>query len=88
MAAVILRCQEGRRAAVTGHAACQRARDTGGEQRERERGRERERERESPPSSSGPYTQINKEAKSRREEAERNFCGFRVGSLSWPFPQY
>ena len=43
MAAVILRCQEGRRAAVTGRAACQRARDIGREQRERERERERER---------------------------------------------
>lgn len=36
-----------------------------------------------------PYpARINKEAKSRREKAEKNFCGFWVGSLSWRFPQY
>lgn len=75
-----LRCQEGRRAAVMGHAACQRARDIEREQRKRKS--------ESSLLIRLPYAQINKEAKSRREEAERNFCGFRVGSLSWRFPQY
>lgn len=64
-------------AAATGRAVYRRARDTEREQGEGERGRE------SPPSSSGsPFAKINKEAKSRREEAERSFCGFRVGSLS------
>lgn len=52
--------QQGEGGAVMGQ-ACQR-----------ERGRERERERVLP---SYP-ARINKEAKSRGEEAEKNFCGF------------
>ncbi len=86
-----MRCQEGRSAALMSYAACWRARDTEREQRETEREnreRQRERERESSLLIRLLYTQINKEAKSQREEAERNFCGFRVGSLSWRFPQY
>lgn len=55
--------QEGRGVAVMGQ-ACQRERT--------DRGREGERERVLP---SYP-AQINKESKSRGEEAEKNFCGF------------
>lgn len=35
-----------------------------------------------------PCVKINTGAKSRGEAAEKGFCGFGVGSLSWPFPQH